>query len=51
MLALTRVTSRVVTWVTVTPQVRSRRAVDDVGGGGPPVKGVGMDTVRFEKGV
>jgi hypothetical protein len=49
MLALTRVTFRAVTWVV--PQVHSVRAVYDVDGGGPPVMGIGMNTVRFEKGV
>jgi hypothetical protein len=49
MLALTRVTFRAVTWVI--PQVHSVRAVYGVGGGGPPVKGPGMKTVRCEKGV
>ncbi|MCW2918072.1 MAG: hypothetical protein JWN52_6140 [Actinomycetia bacterium] len=39
MLALTRVNSRVVTGVT--SQVRSPRAMDDVGGGGPPAGGLG----------
>jgi hypothetical protein len=48
MLALTRVTFRAVT--SVIPQVHSVRAVYDVGGG-PPVMGIEMNTVRFEKGV
>jgi hypothetical protein len=49
MLALTRVTSRAVTWVI--PQVHSVRAPCGAEGHGPSVTGTGINTVRFEKGV